>query len=220
MILRNLEIFKSFFQLIKEKHEELENHSDPNIAKSHPIFINQAINLVHQGKFTEQDVLTEAMVMVFGSYETTASILNSCLICLAMYPEYQERLYEEILDITGEDEEICFEHLNNLPYMDMIVNEVLRLLPPIPFVGRKVTEDVTFNELVAPKDLQFLISVFHLHRNEKYWGPNANEFDPDNFLPDRVAERHPYAFIPFAKGIRNCIGRQYALFSVKVIFLT
>lgn len=51
-----------------------------------------------------------------------------------------------------------------------------------------------------------MLSFHHLHRNSEVWGPKADGFDPDNFLPEKIAARHPYSYLPFSAGPRNCIG--------------
>lgn len=66
------------------------------------------------------------------------------------------------------------------------------------------------------KGTQFVIGIYNLHRNPEWWGPDANEFNPDHFHPDRASSRHSFAFLPFHGGPRMCIGAQYAILSIKV----
>lgn len=100
----------------------------------------------------------------------------------------------------------------------MVFNESLRLLPPILFNPREAKESFQLSDKTwVPKGVQIMISNYHVQRNEKYWGPKANEFNPENFSLENVFKRNPYAFIPFSKGARNCIGSRYAQFSVKIM---
>lgn len=151
-----------------------------------------------------------------GSYDTTAETLFNVLYLLATKPEIQERVYQEVLTVISNSGDISQDDLGNLVYLEMVINEAMRLFPPIPFVGRKATDDFSFNDMNLPKGMHFLISLFHVHRNEKYWGSNANEFDPDNFLPSKVKARNNNAFMPFVKGPRNCLGWRNAYVVLKV----
>ena len=69
---------------------------------------------------------------------------------------------------------------------------------------------------VVKKGSTIGIYIYSVHTNPDIWGPDADKFNPDNFLPDNVATRHPYSFIPFSAGPRNCIGYRYATIVIKV----
>lgn len=141
---------------------------------------------------------------------------------LAVNPDIQEKLHEEVITILPNGKDLEYEDLNNLPYMDMVLNETIRLFPPIPFIGRLATDTVNLKSMSVelPKGVHFLISLFHLHRNKKYWGEEANKFNPDNFLPENVEQRNSNAFLPFVKGPRNCIGLKNAYIVLKVQLLS
>lgn len=115
------------------------------------------------------------------------------------------------------DEEVTQDHLSQLNYLTMVLNETLRLFPITPFIGREVQEDIQLDEYTLPKGATLVIPIFKLHRQEAIWGPEAELFNPDNFLPEKVASRHPYAWIPFSGGQRNCIGMKYSLLAMKIM---
>lgn len=71
--------------------------------------------------------------------------------------------------------------------------------------------------LFIPKNTEVFISMFTLHRRKDIWGANANEFNPDNFLPENEEKRPKYSYMPFSYGPRNCIGAKYALTNVKIV---
>ncbi|XP_031632669.1 probable cytochrome P450 313a4 [Contarinia nasturtii] len=75
---------------------------------------------------------------------------------------------------------------------------------------------VSISNCTLPKDTSVILPIFTLHRRKDVWG-DADEFNPDHFLPENVEKRHPFAFVPFGGGPRNCIGYQYAMFSMKVM---
>ncbi|XP_030372062.1 uncharacterized protein LOC115622298 [Scaptodrosophila lebanonensis] len=189
------------------------------IRKPPEIFIKQALELYKQQKLSWQNVVSNANGLIVASYETSSTAVLSTLIMLAMHPSVQDRLYEEVCQVferTSEDVE--FAHLEQLPYLDMVVNETLRLIPPIPVLGRQAINDAKLsNGLILPSGLQVIISIYHIHRRKDIWGPDAGKFDPNNFLPEHDRKRHLYSFMPFSKGPRNCIGWRYAMFSLKII---
>ncbi|XP_053963831.1 probable cytochrome P450 313a4 [Anastrepha ludens] len=188
-------------------------------AKIPNIFVDHALNLFQEGKMSYHDVIGEANTIVTAAFETSANGLLSTLLMLAMHPSVQDRLYEEIVNVFPEKSfYIGYEHFASLPYLDMVVNETLRLMPSVPMIGRQVVQNTTLsNGLELPKGFSILISIFDVHRRTDIWGPNAHKFNPDNFLPENLEGKHPYAYMPFSKGMRNCIGWKYALMAIKVL---
>ena len=126
-----------------------------------------------------------------------------------MFPEYQQKAFEELLLIFPDqkDFEVTYSNTQDMVYMDMVLNEVMRIMTPVPIVSRQTSHEVKLsNGIILPKGVQIAIDIFHMHRRKDIWGPEAHLFNPYNFLPSNMEGKHPYAFIPFTKGIRNCIG--------------
>ncbi|KPI97999.1 Cytochrome P450 4V2 [Papilio xuthus] len=130
-----------------------------------------------------------------------------------------QKYTKEMQDVFGtSDRRIVKEDLSKLKYLERIVKESLRLYPPGPFIIRKVLEDISLpSGRVFPAGSGAAVSIWGLHRDPKYWGPDAEVFDPDRFLPERFNLKHACSYIPFSSGPRNCIGYQYALMSMKTV---
>lgn len=126
---------------------------------------------------------------------------------LAMHQDVQERVFQEIVSVFGlSDLEITTEEILKLEYLSMVINESLRLFPITPLIGREIKKDVQLEKFTLPAGSSIVIPIYKVHRNVDTWGPNSNLFDPDNFLPENIEKRHPYSYLPFSNGPRNCIG--------------
>ncbi|XP_041674885.1 LOW QUALITY PROTEIN: probable cytochrome P450 313a3 [Drosophila eugracilis] len=206
---------------IKNVIQKRMNESDlkKNYTQSSNKVINRAIELFRNGDISYEDVKSECSVMVLASFETTALTVWHCLILMAMFPNYQDMAFEELKTVfpTNGDFEVTEDDLQNCEYLDRVLNETMRLIPSIPFIPRETSQDFRLsNGLLIPKGVVMGVDIFNTHRNKDFWGSEANTFNPDNFLKENISERHPYAFIPFSKGRRNCIGWKYALMSSKL----
>lgn len=133
---------------------------------------------------------------------------------MAINPECQERLIEEIKANENEKGEIKYETLAQMPYLDACISEALRLYDPIVQLNRTTVEDTTLGDIVIPKGMNIQIPVYAIHHDEKYY-LDPFRFNPERFLP---ANRHnivPYTYLPFGAGPRNCIGLRFALMEAK-----
>ncbi|XP_033162194.1 probable cytochrome P450 313a1 [Drosophila mauritiana] len=188
--------------------------SDPELN----IVINRAMELYRKGDITYMDVKSECCIMIAAGYDTSALTVYHTLFLLANHPEHQEAVFEE-LNAAFPDAghfEITYPDMQKLDYLERVIKETLRLIPAIPITARETKNDVRLsNGVLIPKGVVIGIDMFHTHRNPEVWGPDADNFNPDNFLAENMEQKHPYAYIPFARGKRNCIGSKYAMMSSK-----
>ncbi|XP_068630264.1 cytochrome P450 4c3-like [Battus philenor] len=167
--------------------------------------------------YTNEELREEMLTLIIAGTDTSAVAIGYTLKLLAKYPNVQEKLFHELQSVFGDsDRPINKEDLLNLKYLERVVKESLRLFPPAPFVIRKVLEDLYLpSGNVIPAGSGIVVSIWGVHRDPKYWGPDADCFDPDRFLPERYNLQHSCSYMPFSAGPRNCLGSQYALMSVK-----
>lgn len=87
------------------------------------------------------------------------------------------------------------------------------------FIVREATDDFPLLDGIIPKGTQIILGLYNLHRSREFWGENANEFQPERFLPENSAGHHPYQYVPFSAGARNCIGIRYAQTSLCITLI-
>lgn len=133
---------------------------------------------------------------------------------LGMFQDIQERVYEEIIDVIGPDRSVTYKDLPNLQLMERVIKETMRLFPVGPILVRKLTGDIAMGDKVLPEGGSVVLGIIVCHRNPEIW-PDPLKFDPDRFLPEEVAKRHPYAWLPFSGGPRNCVGKIGTLFKME-----
>ncbi|KAM3614588.1 uncharacterized protein V6R79_016459 [Siganus canaliculatus] len=169
-----------------------------------------------QQGLSDEDIRAEVDTFMFEGHDTTASGLSFILYSLACHPEHQKICREEIMQVLDGKDSMDWEDLSKIPYTTMCIKESMRLYPPVPGIGRKITKPITFFDgRTLPAGTQVGTSVFAIHRNATVW-ENPDVFDPLRFLPENVSGRSPHAFIPFSAGTRNCIGQTFAMNELKV----
>ena len=110
---------------------------------------------------------------------------------------------------------VVTEDLARMPYLDQVLKESLRHRPSVPYIARKVTEPCVIDGHTLPIGLEVSIMNYNIHHHPDYW-PEAERFDPERF--SKEAERgHPFRYVPFSAGSRNCIGQKFAMQEMKVI---
>ncbi|RAL50799.1 hypothetical protein DM860_015946 [Cuscuta australis] len=162
-------------------------------------------------------IMDECKTFFFAGHETTALLLTWTVMLLATNPSWQERVREETLQLCNGGPP-SIDHLPKLTLLNAVINESLRLYPPVTLLPRMAFEDFKLGDLHIPKGLSIWIPVLALHHSEEIWGKDANEFNPNRFLskPSHLQAARS-SFLPFAAGPRNCIGQSYALMEAKIV---
>ena len=173
---------------------------------------------------TDKEVRDEAMTFVLAGHETTANLVSWMLHVCMLRPQVWQELQAEV-DAVCRDEPLGYTDLMQLPVLDAVINETLRFFPPIPIMQREVSKahvmgSQTDRPVQMPIGARLQVEVMVVHRLPQYWGERANEFDHTRWLqPGKRPYSHPYAFLPFSSGARNCIGMNFAQLEAKVIMV-
>lgn len=214
------------------------------------IFIEQIFQLAANGEMTLEEIMDEAQSMVlvvglkisylntiyfifycnFQSFETVSNSIMLALLCLATNKgDCQRRLLAEIRALVPDVGQVGLEQLQQLRYLDAFVSESLRLLATVPMNLRHVSRDFRLagrqHETIVPQNSIVVLDTFNMQRDERWWGANARQFDPQRFLDQEEEQlfkghndsgsgekrrqrdrRHSYSFLPFSNGLRSCIG--------------
>ncbi|PSN40593.1 putative cytochrome P450 4aa1 [Blattella germanica] len=171
-------------------------------------------------KFSETDAVHELCTFMLAGQDSVGASLAFCLFELASHPDIQEKVVQELLAVFGSDTRApTMSDLRQLVYLEQCVKEALRLYPSVPLVLRTLTEDTKIGKHSIPAGCGVIITPYSTHHLPHIY-PDPEKFDPDRFLPDQVEKRHPYAFIPFSAGPRNCIGHRFAMMELKTVIST
>ncbi|CAO1411048.1 unnamed protein product [Diamesa serratosioi] len=214
-------VFKVADDILEEKQrQKLEDNlnevDEESFFRKPQIFIDQIMKF--GDIFNEQDIKDEINTLIVAGHETSALTMSGILLMLALHQDVQEKVIQELEHVFDSvEQETNNEMLNKLPYIEMVIKETLRLFPIAPIIGREATKNIQLKKCTVPAGATIILDMFHVQRNPKYWGDDAHLFNPDRFLPENFSKIHPYAYAPFSKGPRNCIGMKYGMNVMKVI---
>ncbi|XP_055684924.1 probable cytochrome P450 6a13 [Lutzomyia longipalpis] len=164
-----------------------------------------------------QAVANSFLFLVAG-YHTSATAMEFCLLELANHIKIQNHVREEITSVLKSNgNELTYEALAEMKYLGQVINETLRKHPPAAQIIRSITKNynVPSMNLVLEKGTRLFIPVLGIHHDPEIY-PDPQKFDPERFSPEAVKSRHPYAFLAFGEGPRNCIGARFAMMQMKV----
>lgn len=162
--------------------------------------------------FTDDEIVGHSAIFFTAGHETSSNALAWTFFLLSQHPHVMEKLRLEIDRVLGSAPP-SIDQLKQMPYLDAIVKESLRLMPPAPLSARMVAEPVEVGGYELPVGTEVVFSAFHTHRDSLIYE------NPHQFIPERWETINPtaYEYIPFSTGIRSCVGMPLALMEIPII---
>ncbi|XP_015600307.1 cytochrome P450 9e2-like [Cephus cinctus] len=177
-------------------------------------------------ELTHDEIICQAFLFFFAGFETVASVMSFVAYHLAIYPEVQEKLRKEVDGVCGrENGQLIYEELGEMKYMEMVLNETMRLIPPSVLTDRVAVEDfhLPANDEKSPpihieKGTAIWIPIAGFQKDPKYFA-EPEKFDPERFDSDHKNNILPFTFIPFGVGPRSCPANRFAFMEIKLILI-
>ncbi|VDB95399.1 unnamed protein product [Peniophora sp. CBMAI 1063] len=203
-------------EAIRVKREGKTPEISDKTVEGHKSLLDYLLSVTEDRAVIKDETLN---IMIAGR-DTIAATLTFGAYMLAEHPHVLKKLREEVLNTVGPSQRPTHEDLKSMKYVRAFLNEVLRLYPPVPFDVRCAVRDTQWpsanpggQPLFVPKGTQGIYSVFLMQRRTDLWGPDAEDFDPDRFIDERLHKYlvpNPWVFAPFNGGPRICLGQQFA----------
>ncbi|CAF3757439.1 unnamed protein product [Rotaria sp. Silwood1] len=201
-----LERRNDFIQMMIDHEEEVKHEEQVEKQERQSEIVKKTLN--------DKEILGQALVFLVAGYETTSVLISFFFYVMATEPVIQEKVYNEIRQELGDDE-VTYEKLSQLQYLDMVINETLRMYPPFTRFERVASNNYQLGNYDIPKGTIISVPVYPIHHDPNIW-PEPEKFIPERFLPTEKAKRHPMTYLPFGDGPRNCIGMRFALLEAKL----
>ncbi|XP_065166534.1 cytochrome P450 4c3-like [Atheta coriaria] len=167
---------------------------------------------------TDDEIASEVANLMFAGHDTSSGAMSFALYLLGNNPEAQQKAFEELRDIFGDDKtrHCTLTDINSMKYLELVIKETLRLYPSAPVFTRKIQETFTVDGITYPKGTTIGIFAYGIHRDEEHY-KNPEQFEPERFSRENNDGKKPFAFIPFSAGPRNCIGQKFAMLELKTL---
>lgn len=167
-------------------------------------------------RFTFEEILDQVAMLFLAGHETSASALTWAIYLLSLYPDIQEKAYQEVMNTVGE-EEFDVAKIKQMELVTNIFKETLRLYPPVGFFARENIHETTMRDKTIAPGSSVVVSPWLIHRNPEFWD-SPNRFDPDRFNDQKSIQKDTY--LPFGMGPRICIGASFAMQEAVLILAT
>lgn len=194
-----------FHEIIRIRREQIAQESEQHRT-------DMLSGLIYSG-MDNNLIRDQLMTMLIAGHDTSTALLAWALYLISNHPDTQAQIHTELDEVLGTDKPTP-ENIQELTFLTQVINETLRLYPPIHLGSRTANADLEFQGYEIPEGTRVLYSIYLTQRHPDYW-QEPNAFKPERFAPGNKIE--PYTFLPFGGGPRNCIGAAFAQVESKVV---
>ncbi|MGB1016290.1 MAG: cytochrome P450, partial [Nannocystaceae bacterium] len=165
--------------------------------------------------FPHEVIVDELQLLMFAGHDTTVTSLTNLMFHLSQHQDVYTKVVAEQDGLAGQAMDAAT--VKRMAYLEQVINESMRVIPPIGGAFRRMTEDTEYGGFTIPKGWSVSVSPGGSHFDASVW-TDPKRFDPERWSPDRAEhKRAPLAFIPFGGGPRVCLGQHFAMLEMKVV---
>jgi len=176
------------------------------------------IRLMIESGMDIQAVRDNISIFFTAGHETTSIALTYAIGLLATYPDVQQKLRNEVNTVVPD--ELTYESLKDLNYLDSFIKEVLRYHPPVTYIrSRRADRDLVIGDYFVPAGTNIHQDLYSMNHDPEIWG-DPDIFRPERFSNEKLTKEQRASFIPFSTGPRFCIGMSFSLEEQKVFLAT
>ncbi|XP_055832205.1 cytochrome P450 714C2-like [Solanum dulcamara] len=208
------EIKALILKIVKEKRSEAGGSNQKDLLQM--VLEGATINMTTQNAI-DNFIVDNCKNIYLAGYETTAVAATWCIMLLASNPNWQQRVRDEVVQICkGQIPDANM--IRQMKQLTMVINESLRLYPPVAVISREALKEMKFGEINVPKGVNIWTIVTTLHTDPKIWGTDSYKFNPQRFANGiRGACEFPHVYMPFGVGPRVCLGQNLAMVELKIL---
>ncbi|KAL5569322.1 hypothetical protein UlMin_025897 [Ulmus minor] len=211
-------ICNSIMEMIKKREEKITNGDKDGLGND---FLGLLVKACHDAnenqRISMDDVVDECKTFYFAGQETTNSLLAWTVFLLATHMDWQEEARKEVINLFGKQDPKP-DGLAMLKTMSLIINESLRLYPPVVGLARKTDKEVRLGNLNLPADVYLALSILAVHHDPQVWGEDVHLFKPERFSEgvSKATKNNIASLFPFGLGPRTCVGFNFVLNEAKI----
>ncbi|KAK0448461.1 cytochrome P450 [Desarmillaria tabescens] len=227
-------------EILMVKREEIGQEGVKNNRDIISVLLKANENATEDAKMNENELTGQMTVLIFGAQDTTSSALSRILYLLSVRPDIQDKVRDELqtaLQSKGSGERLEYDEISELPWLDAVIKETLRLYPPVPFVRRTAIKERSlmyspnvhdldsFASVTVPVGTTLFVGIAGANRLESIWGPDAKLWKPERWIDQqapggRILPGIYAGMLSFLGGSRSCIGYRFAQIEMKVLLAT
>ncbi|KAL3511015.1 hypothetical protein ACH5RR_030416 [Cinchona calisaya] len=170
-----------------------------------------------KNKISIEEIIDECKAFYIAGHSPISDFLSWTVLFLSIHTDWQDKARKEVLEIFGDNIPNA-EGISRLKTMSMIINESLRLYPPVIFTERKAEKETRIRKLILPANTDIQIPILAIHHDPKIWGENAHLFKPERFQEGiaGATNSNSAAVLPFGRGARACVGLNFTYIEAKI----